>query len=208
MEDLYSKQDLLREEQRKLLAILQDFSQPMPSNKITSKSPSTIIRRSKKSVDFDVKAFAASKASGDSGNVTGPEEEDKCEIEPRLYRKKESGDFYSLYHRSCTPEEPDRQFTATPIPRGILGRQGTNKSRGSDIFFPIAVRRENNLFLFFVLLLNKDRRPQEDLQEEVDQYHLPRLLQKESSREITITIIIMTMHSGQLAILKIPDQLF
>ena len=71
------------------------------------------------------KAAAASRRHVSGGGIAGGnslQNEVKCEIEA----VKRSNPASSIYHRACTPEEPDRQFTATPIPRGSRFRQGSS----------------------------------------------------------------------------------
>ena len=70
------------------------------------------------------KAAAASRRHVSGGGIAGGnslQNEVKCEIEA----VKRSNPASSIYHRACTPEEPDRLFTATPIPRGSRFRQGS-----------------------------------------------------------------------------------
>ena len=43
------------------------------------------------------------------------QKEVKCEIEA----VKRSNPASSIYHQACTPKLPDREFTATPIPKGF-----------------------------------------------------------------------------------------
>ena len=45
----------------------------------------------------------------------GLQKEVKCEIEA----VKRSNPASSIYHQACTPKLPDREFTATPIPKGF-----------------------------------------------------------------------------------------
>ena len=71
------------------------------------------------------KAAAASRRHVSGGGIAGGnslQNEVKCEIEA----VKRSNPASSIYHRACTPEEPDRLFTATPIPRGSRFRQGSS----------------------------------------------------------------------------------
>ena len=98
MDDLYSTQDFLRREQQKLLALLKDPDATWPSPSAQQQK----LQRSRK---------ASKKPSPSSPPAAfGTPEKD---ITQRV--KKET-----IYHQSCKPEEPDRNFTATPVPRGIL----------------------------------------------------------------------------------------
>ena len=92
MDDLYSTQDFLRSEQQKLLALLKDPDATWPSPKPSS-PPSEKTSPSQTSPTFGT-----------------PEKRD---ISKRV--KKET-----IYHEGCKEQEPNRNFTATPIPRGIL----------------------------------------------------------------------------------------
>ena len=94
MDDLYSTQDFLRSEQQKLLALLKDPDATWPSAK-----------------QRPAPTQASKKPSLSTTAGIGTPEKD---ITARRVKKE------TIYHQSCTPDEPDRNFTATPIPPGIL----------------------------------------------------------------------------------------
>ena len=98
MDDLYSTQDFLRSEQQKLLALLKDPDTTWPSlqQKLQKRSSQ------------------ASKKPSSSSSTTAAIGTEEKDITPRRVKKE------TIYHQSCTPDEPDRNFTATPIPPGIL----------------------------------------------------------------------------------------
>lgn len=92
-----------------MAALLQQDVSPIAIKAGFARKPSSPPAIGKEEEEEDVKARCCN-------NVIS-KKEDKCEIE-RI-----KGKAAKKYHRSCTPEEPDRQFAATPIPKGILVRK-------------------------------------------------------------------------------------
>ena len=99
-EDFYSTQSRLREEQKRLLSLLKDDRWPSSAKKKGTRPSSP--------PECDRKTSNSNK------------QEDECEIILRDRHKVEKSTKSSAYHSACSPEEPSRKFTATPIPKGIL----------------------------------------------------------------------------------------
>jgi hypothetical protein len=139
VEDFYSAQSRLRQEQAELLSLLKDDSCTWPSSSLNKETEgcSSSLRHQKEKADSKRPSRppgSASCSSGSPNTSMSEDDEDGCEIvrhhrrRPRTPRsmttKPATGAAFeaekSIYHSGCNPKQPNRSFRARPVPRGIL----------------------------------------------------------------------------------------
>ena len=116
-EDFYSAQDLLREEQQRLLSLLKDASHTWPLE-VAAKG-----KRKKPSRPSTPPAIGKPEAEADDDDMkttAGADEYCKTKVLQLGKTKNRNQVPPSIYHQGCAPEEPERNFTATPIPSRLL----------------------------------------------------------------------------------------
>ena len=140
VEDFYSTQSRLRQEQAELLSLLKDDSCTWPSSSLNKEtegcSSSLSLRHQKMKADSKRPSrppgsASCSSTSGSPNTSMSEDDEDGCEIvrhhrrRPRtsarsVTTKPPTEAEKSIYHSGCNPKQPNRSFRARPVPRGIL----------------------------------------------------------------------------------------
>ena len=138
VEDFYSTQSRLRQEQAELLSLLKDDSYTWPSKygDVKDKGGSGWWNHQEMKACKRPSRPPASASCGSHNTSTSEDEEgDGCEIVHGHHRKwrpprplptmkprasTAATPEKSIYHSGCSPELPNRNFRARPVPRGIL----------------------------------------------------------------------------------------
>ena len=138
VEDFYSTQSRLRQEQAELLSLLKDDSCTWPSSSLNKETEgcSSSLRHQKMKADSKRPSrppgsASCSSTSGSPNTSMSEDDEDGCEIvrhhrrRPRtsarsVTTKPPTEAEKSIYHSGCNPKQPNRSFRARPVPRGIL----------------------------------------------------------------------------------------
>lgn len=141
VEDFYSAQSRLRQEQAELLSLLKDDSCTWPSSSLNKETEgcSSSLRHQKMKADSKRPSrppgSASCSTSGSPNTSMSEDDEDGCEI-VRHHRRRPRTSARSvttkpptaaaleaeksIYHSGCNPKQPNRSFRARPVPRGIL----------------------------------------------------------------------------------------
>ena len=137
VEDFYSTQSRLRQEQAELLSLLKDDSCTWPSSSLNKETEgcSSSLRHQKMKADSKRPSrppgSASCSTSGSPNTSMSEDDEDGCEI-VRHHRRRPRTSARSvttqppteaeksIYHSGCNPKQPNRSFRARPVPRGIL----------------------------------------------------------------------------------------
>ena len=147
VEDFYSTQSRLRQEQAELLSLLKDDSCTWPSSSLNKETEgsSSSPRHHKMKVDSKRPSrppgSASCSGSGSPNTSMSEDDEDGCEIvrhhrrRPRTSARSVTTKLptgaaleaeKSIFHSGCSPKQPNRSFRARPVPRGILkGKDGS-----------------------------------------------------------------------------------